>query len=98
MKANIEIPLKEEIVIEILDLHYGKRGNIVVTALYEDIGFEFSVFYNNNYMGAKGDLSFKILNEEKQLEVPDYKILACFDTTRTGFLKCMSAKIYDEKN
>ena len=96
MKENIElIPLKEDIVIKIVDLRYGKNANIVVTALYESIDFRFSVFFDNGYCSMDKNLSFKILDEKQELKIPDYKILANFNITRSGHLRCINAKVYD---
>ena len=92
---NENLPLKKDIVIEIADLRYSKHKNIIVEAIYEDILFDFSVFWTNNYSSADNQLSFKTLDENKQLKAPDYKIIARFDITKSGYLKCVSARIYD---
>ena len=93
---GIPIPLYEEIIIYITDLKYGKHKNIFVEAAYENILFEFSVFSSNRYSSADNNFSFKILDEDKQLVVPNYKLIAKFDVTKSGYLKCLSARILDE--
>ena len=80
----------------ITDLKYGKHKNIFVEAAYENILFEFSVFSSNRYSSADNNFSFKILNEDKQLETPDFNLIAKFDLTKSGYLKCLSARILDE--
>ncbi|WP_418180482.1 hypothetical protein ACNSOL_10930 [Aliarcobacter lanthieri] len=92
---EIEFPLNEDIIIEITDLRYAKKS-LVVEAIYENILFTFNVFWTNKFSSADNKFSFKILDEDKQLTVPDYKIIAKFDLTKTGYLKCLSARILDE--
>ncbi|MGJ0372549.1 hypothetical protein NG764_08345 [Aliarcobacter cryaerophilus] len=48
---EIEFPLNEEIIIEILDLRYGKKS-LIVEALYEDLVFTFNVFWTNKFSSA----------------------------------------------
>ena len=93
---GIPILLNEDIIIYITDLKYGKHKNIFVEAAYENILFEFSVFSSNRYSSADNNFSFKILNEDKQLETPDFNLIAKFDLTKSGYLKCLSARILDE--
>ena len=57
---EIEFPLNEEIIIEILDLRYGKKS-LIVEALYEDLVFTFNVFWTNKFSSADNKFSFKIL-------------------------------------
>lgn len=93
---EIEFPLNEEIIIEIVDLRYAKKS-LVVEAIYQDILFTFNVFWTNQFCSADNKFSFKILDEDKQLTVPDnYKLIAKFDVTKSGYLKCLSARILDE--
>ena len=92
---QIEFPLNEEIIIEILDLRYGKKS-LIVEALYEDLVFTFNVFWTNKFSSADNKFSFKILDEDKQLVAPDYELIAKFDLTKSGYLKCLSARILDE--
>ncbi|WP_148624270.1 hypothetical protein [Aliarcobacter cryaerophilus] len=93
---EIEFPLNEEIIIEIVDLRYAKKS-LVVEAIYEDILFTFNVFWTNKFCSADNKFSFKILDEDKQLAVPDnFKLIAKFDVTKSGYLKCLSARILDE--
>lgn len=93
---GIEFPLDEDIIIEIIDLKYGKNKNIFVEFLYNDIEFTFSVFWTNQYCSADNKFSFKILDEDKQLTVPDnYRLIAKFDITKSGYLKCLSARVYE---
>ena len=89
---EIEFPLNEEIIIEILDLRYGKKS-LIVEALYEDLVFTFNVFCTNKFSSADNKFSFKILDEDKQLVAPDYELIAKFDLTKSGYLKCLSARI-----
>ena len=84
--------LNEEIIIEILDLRYGKKS-LIVEALYEDLVFTFNVFWTNKFSSADNKFSFKILDEDKQLVAPDYELIAKFDLTKSGYLKCLSARI-----
>lgn len=86
--------LDEEVIIEILDLRYGKK-NIIVEALYNDMQFSFSVFWTNKHSSADNKFSFKILDEHQQLKAPDYKIVAKFDTTKSGYLKCLTARVLE---
>ncbi len=93
---EIEFPLNEEIIIEIVDLRYAKKS-LVVEAIYQDILFTFNVFWTNKFCSADNKFSFKILDEDKQLAVPDnFKLIAKFDVTKSGYLKCLSARILDE--
>ena len=93
---EIEFPLNEEIIIEIVDLRYAKKS-LVVEAIYQDILFTFNVFWTNKFCSADNKFSFKILDEDKQLAVPDnLKLIAKFDVTKSGYLKCLSARILDE--
>ncbi|WP_026803745.1 hypothetical protein [Aliarcobacter lanthieri] len=89
------IPINEDIVIEIVDLRYAKKS-LVVEAIYQDIVFTFNVFWTNKFCSADNKFSFKILDEDKQLVAPDYKLIAKFDVTKSGYLKCLSARILDE--
>ena len=91
-KEEIEFPLNEEIIIEIVDLRYAKKS-LVVEAIYEDILFTFNVFWTNKFCSADNKFSFKILDEDKQLVAPDYELIAKFDLTKSGYLKCLSARI-----
>ena len=93
---GIPIPLYEEIIIYITDLKYGKHKNIFVEAAYENILFEFSVFSSNRYSSADINFAVNILNEDRQLETPDFHLIAKFDLTKSGYLKCLSARILDE--
>ena len=93
---EIEFPLNEEIIIEIVDLRYAKKS-LVVEAIYQDILFTFNVFWTNKFCSADNKFSFKMLDEDKQLAVPDnFKLIAKFDVTKSGYLKCLSARILDE--
>ena len=89
---EIEFPLNEEIIIEILDLRYGKKS-LIVEALYEDLVFTFNVFWTNKFSSADNKFSFKILDEDKQLVPPNNHRIAKFDLTKSGYLKCLSARI-----
>ncbi len=51
---------------------------------------------NKIFNSADNKFSFKILDEDKQLVAPDYKLIAKFDLTKSGYLKCLSARILDE--
>lgn len=93
---ELDIPLNEEIIIDIYDLFYGKHKNITVIFEYQKLLFQFSVFWNNRYSTVDESFSFKILDEDKQLVVPNYKLIAKFDVTKSGYLKCLSARILDE--
>ena len=35
----------------------------------------------------------KLVDEDKQLVAPDYELIAKFDLTKSGYLKCLSARI-----
>ena len=93
---EIEFPLNEEIVIDIYDIFYGKHKNITVIFEYQKLLFQFSVFWNNRYSTVDESFSFKILDENKQLVAPEKKLVAKFDLTKTGYLKCLSARFLDE--
>ena len=90
---EIEFPLNEEIIIDIYDVFYGKHKNITVIFEYKKLLFQFSVFWNNRYSTVDESFSFKILDEDKQLVAPDYELIAKFDLTKSGYLKCLSARI-----
>lgn len=94
--ARLEIsevlPLNKEIVIKIVELNYGKHKNIIVVAKYEDIYFDFSVFWTNKFCSADNKFSFKIQNDYQILEAPKYNIIAEFDLTKNGYYKCLSAR------
>lgn len=92
----VDIPLNEEIVIDIYDVFYGKNKNISVIFEYKKILCQFSVFWNNRYSTVDESFSFKILDENKQLIAPEKKLVAKFDLTKTGYLRCLSARILDE--
>ena len=94
IKIDEKLPLNENIIIEIIDLAYSKKS-ILVKGLYNDILFDFAVFWTNGFSSVDNLFSFKIHNEQMKLEAPEYKIIARFDSTKTGYLKCLSAKIYE---
>ena len=87
-----DLVLGEEIIIKILNLKYGKK-NIIVEALYNDIPFSFSVFWTNKHSSADTRFLYKILDEHQQLKAPDYKLVAKFDITKSGYLKCLTARV-----
>ena len=89
-----DLVLGEEIIIEIQNLRYGKK-NIIVEALYNDIPFRFSVFWTNKHSSADNKFSFKILDKHQQLKAPDYKLIAKFDITKSGYLKCLTARVLE---
>ena len=90
---ELDVPLYEEIIIDIYDVFYGKHKNITVIFEYKKLLFQFSVFWNNRYSTVDESFSFKILDEDKQLVPPNHQLIAKFDLTKTGYLKCLSARI-----
>ncbi len=91
--TDMPIPRNEEVIIDIIDLRYGKHKNIIILADYHGILFEFSVFWTNKFSSADNKFSFKILNEDKQLVAPNYQLIVIFSLTKNGYLKCLSARI-----
>ena len=90
---KIEFPLNEEIVIDIYDVFYGKHKNITVIFEYKKLLFQFSVFWNNRYSTVDESFSFKILDENNQLKVPNYRLIVKFNLTKLNDLRCLSARI-----
>ena len=85
--------INKEVTIQIVDLYYDDEECIVVKFIYNDVVYNFRVFNNNNYSSADNKFSFKILDEDKQLVPPNHQLIVKFDLTKTGYLKCLSARI-----
>ena len=85
--------INKEVTIQIVDLYYDDEECIVVIFEYQKLLFQFSVFWNNRYSTVDESFSFKILDEDKQLVPPNHQLIAKFDLTKTGYLKCLSARI-----
>ena len=85
--------INKEVTIQIVDLYYDDVESIVVKFIYNDVVYNFRVFNNNNYSSADNKFSFKILDENNQLKVPNYRLLVKFNLTKLNDLKCLSARI-----
>lgn len=87
------IDFQKELDIEILNLNWGHNKNLVINCkdVKTEIEFFFCVFWDKQYQTEKFDFNFK---KYKENDFEQNKIIkAQFKILKSGFVRCVSAKL-----
>lgn len=93
-----KLDLSKELNLRILNFNWGRNQNLVINC--RDLGscveFFFCVFYDHQYKSLSEDFNFKEF-KDNGFSSMNNEITAIFKQSKSGFLKCISAKFREKE-